>query len=214
VLEDFGSIGILVNNAGIASRGQSVADTDPAEMERVVRVHAFGPHYLCKLVIPHMRKEKRGDIAGKVVTFVGDGDSNTARSWLFAADKLGFELRIAAPKRYQPNQSVLQRAGRQVRCMEDLQEAARGADVLYTDIWVSMGKEGEEARRQAELGPYWINQALVRQAKPDALVMHCLPAHRGQEIEDAVLEGNAETIFDQAENRLHVQKAILTELVR
>jgi len=159
-------------------------------------------------------QEKRGDIAGKVVTFVGDGDSNTARSWLFAADKLGFELRIAAPKRYQPNQSVLQRAGCQVRCMEDLQEAARGADVLYTDIWVSMGKEGEEARRQAELGPYWINQALVRQAKPDALVMHCLPAHRGQEIEDAVLEGNAETIFDQAENRLHVQKAILTELVR
>ena len=159
-------------------------------------------------------EEKRGTIAGAIVTFVGDGDSNTARSWLFAADKLGFELRIAAPKRYQPDQATLKRAGCQVRCMEDLQEAARGADVLYTDIWVSMGKEGEEARRQAELGPYWVNQTLVKQAKSDALVMHCLPAHRGQEIEDAVLEGNAETIFDQAENRLHVQKAILTELVK
>src|SRR5256714_6363356 len=145
-------------------------------------------------------EEKRGTIEAAVVTYVGDGDSNTARSWLFAADKLGFELRIATPKRYQPNQAVLKRAGCQVRCMEDLQEAAQGADVLYTDIWVSMGKEAEEVRRQADLGPYWINQTLVRQAKPDVLVMHCLPAHRGQEIEDATLEAHAETIFDQAEN--------------
>jgi ornithine carbamoyltransferase len=159
-------------------------------------------------------EEKLGKIAGTVVTFVGDGDSNTARSWLFAADKLGFEFRIAAPKRYQPSASVLKRAGGSVSCIEDLQEAARGSDVLYTDIWVSMGKEAEEARRQADLGPYWVNQALVKQAKPDALVMHCLPAHRGQEIEDATLEANARTIFDQAENRLHVQKAILSELVR
>jgi ornithine carbamoyltransferase len=99
-------------------------------------------------------------------------------------------------------------------CTDDLQGAARDADVLYTDIWVSMGKEAEEARRQAELGPYWVNQALVKLAKPDVLVMHCLPAHRGQEIEEATFEGHAETIFDQAENRLHVQKAILTELAR
>jgi ornithine carbamoyltransferase len=159
-------------------------------------------------------EEKLGKIAGTVVTFVGDGDSNTARSWLFAADKLGFEFRIAAPKRYQPSAAVLKRAGGNVSCIEDLQEAARGSDVLYTDIWVSMGKEGEEARRQADLGPYWVNQALVKQAKADVLVMHCLPAHRGQEIEDATLEANAGTIFDQAENRLHVQKAILSELVR
>src|SRR3984893_3246003 len=131
-------------------------------------------------------EEKRGKIADTVVTFVGDGDSNTARSWLFAADKLGFELRIAAPKRYQPSATVLKRAGGRVTCLENLAEAARGADVLYTDIWVSMGKEGEEARRQAELGPYWVNQPLVKQAKPDVLVMHCLAAHRGQEIEDAI----------------------------
>jgi ornithine carbamoyltransferase len=159
-------------------------------------------------------QEKRGDIKDAVVTYVGDGDSNTARSWLFAADKLDFEFRIASPSRYQPASDVLQRAGGRVSCTDNIGEAVAGADVLYTDIWVSMGKEAEEARRQAELGPYWINQALVRQAKPHALVMHCLPAHRGQEIEDATLEAHAGTIFDQAENRLHVQKAILTELVR
>jgi ornithine carbamoyltransferase len=154
-------------------------------------------------------QEKRGSIEGKVVTFVGDADSNTARSWIFAAGKMNFELRLAAPRKYQPKSDLLKRAGGNVVCNPNLQEAADGADVLYTDIWVSMGKEGEEARREAELGPYWINQDLVKLAKPEALVMHCLPAHRGQEIDDATLEANAQTIFDQSENRLHVQKAVL-----
>src|SRR5205809_3994224 len=107
-------------------------------------------------------QEKRGTIEGKVVTFVGDADSNTARSWIFAAAKMNFELRLAAPAKYQPSAELLKRAGGNVVCNGNLQEAARGADVLYTDIWVSMGKEGEEARREAELGPYWINEALVR----------------------------------------------------
>jgi ornithine carbamoyltransferase len=158
--------------------------------------------------------EKREDIANKIVTFVGDGASNTAQSWLFAAHKLNFELRIASPKRYQPGSKLLERAGGRVTCTDDLQAAAQGADVLYTDIWVSMGKEGEEARREAELGPYWITESLVKLAKPDALVMHCLPAHRGQEIDEKTFEAHAQTIFDQAENRLHVQKAILAELAR
>lgn len=154
-------------------------------------------------------QEKLGSIEGKVVTFVGDAASNTARSWIFAANKMNFELRLAAPVKYQPNAELLKRAGGNVVCNANLQEAARGADVLYTDIWVSMGKEGEEARREAELGPYWINQELVKLAKREALVMHCLPAHRGQEIDDATLEAHAQTIFDQSENRLHVQKAVL-----
>lgn len=154
-------------------------------------------------------QEKRGSIEGKIVTFVGDGGSNTARSWMFAAGKLNFELRLASPPKYQPKAKWLKRAGGNIVCNANLQEAARGADVVYTDIWVSMGQEGEEARREAELGPYWINEALVKLAKPEALVMHCLPAHRGQEIDDATLEANAETIFDQSENRLHVQKAVL-----
>ena len=154
-------------------------------------------------------QEKRGSIEGKVVTFVGDANSNTARSWIFAAGKMNFELRLAAPAKYSPGPDLLKRAGGRVICNPSLQDAARGTDVLYTDIWVSMGKEGEEARREAELGSYWINEALVRLAKPDALVMHCLPAHRGQEIDDATLEAHAQTIFDQSENRLHVQKAVL-----
>jgi len=158
--------------------------------------------------------EKRGQIDNRIVTFVGDGISNTARSWLFAAGKLDFELRIASPKRYQPKPKLLKRVGGRVVCTEDLQSAARDADVLYTDIWVSMGKEAEEARREAELGPYWINESVVKLAKPDALVMHCLPAHRGQEIDEKTFEAHAQSIFDQAENRLHVQKAILAELAR
>jgi ornithine carbamoyltransferase len=159
-------------------------------------------------------QEKRESIENKVVTFVGDGVANTARSWLFAAGKLDFELRIASPKRYQPRGKLLRRSGGRVFCTEDLQEAARDADVLYTDIWVSMGREAEEARREAELGPYWVTESLVKLAKPDALVMHCLPAHRGQEIDEKTFEAHAQTIFDQAENRLHVQKAILAELVK
>ena len=157
--------------------------------------------------------EKCQSIEGKVVAFVGDAASNTAQSWLFAAGKLNFELRLAAPKRYQPSADLLRRAGGHVICNEDISEAARGADVLYTDIWVSMGQEAEEARRQAELGPYWIDDNLVRKAKPNVLVMHCLPAHRGQEIAEPTFEAHAGTIFDQAENRLHVQKAILAEVV-
>src|SRR5437762_12918720 len=151
-------------------------------------------------------EEKRGKIDNKVVTFVGDGAANTAQSWLFAAGKLDFELRIASPKRYQPNANLLKRAGGRVICTENLQEAARDADVLYTDIWVSMGREGEEARREAELGPYWINESLVKLAKPNALVMHCLPAHRGQEIDEKTFEAHAQTIFDEAENRLRSEE--------
>ena len=149
-----------------------------------------------------------------VVAYVGDGISNTARSWLFAAGKLDFELRIASHKKYQPKKKLLDRAGGRVTCTDDVSAAARNADVLYTDIWVSMGKESEEARREAELGPYWINDSVVKLAKRNALVMHCLPAHRGQEIDEKIFENHAQTIFDQAENRLHVQKAILIELAK
>jgi len=156
--------------------------------------------------------EKRDRIDNKVIAFIGDGISNTARSWLFAAGKLGFELRIASHKKYQPDKGLLERAGGRVVCTDEVSMAARDADVLYTDIWVSMGKEAEEARRQAELGPYWINDSVVKLAKPETLVMHCLPAHRGQEIDEQTFEAHAQTIFDQAENRLHVQKAILIEL--
>jgi ornithine carbamoyltransferase len=179
-------------------------------------------------------QEKRGPIQGKVVAFIGDGACNVPASWIFAAAKLGFELRIAAPKNYRPSPELLKRVatniselhvggdailrvhtanGGRIVCTSDLKEAATGADLLYTDVWVSMGKEAEAAQRIQELGGYQINREVRTLAKPDALVMHCLPAYRGKEIDDETFEANAKTIFDQAENRLHTQKAIMNWMV-
>jgi ornithine carbamoyltransferase len=158
-------------------------------------------------------QEKLGPIQGKVVTFVGDGACNMPISWVFAAAKLGFELRIAAPKAYQPAPEILKRAGGRIVVTDDLKAAAEGADLLYTDVWISMGKEAESVQRIKELSGFQINESVEKLAKPDHLVMHCLPAYRGKEIDDATFEKNAATIFDEAENRLHVQKAILSWIV-
>jgi len=158
-------------------------------------------------------QEQRGSIRGKVVAFIGDGAGNVATSWAFAAAKAGFELRIAAPKAFQPTADLVQRAGGKIVLTEDVKAAASGADLLYTDVWVSMGRESESAERVRQMSGYQVNAALVQVARPGALVMHCLPAYRGKEIDEATFESNAQTIFDQAENRLHVQKAILSWLV-
>ncbi len=158
-------------------------------------------------------QEKCGPIAGKTVAFIGDGACNVVNSWIFAAAKLGFQMRIAAPKLFQPSAEVLRRAGGQVLCTEDLHAAVSGADLVYTDVWISMGKEAESAERLNLLQGYQINAKLLKLARPGALVMHCLPAYRGKEIDDETFEANAQTIFDEAENRLHTQKAILKWLV-
>ncbi len=159
-------------------------------------------------------QEKRGPIRGKKIAFFGDGASNISASWIFAAAKLDFELRIAAPKKFQPSAALLRRAGGKIICTEDVRSAAQGADLLYTDVWVSMGKEAESSERLRELAGYQVNGKLVKQAKPGALVMHCLPAYRGKEIDAETFEANAQTIFDQAENRLHCQKAVLQWIVK
>ena len=160
-------------------------------------------------------QEKRGTVDGTKVCYVGDGDSNMARSWIWAAERLGFELVIAAPKKYQPKPDWLSqlRSGT-VSCTEDVFAGARGADVLYTDVFVSMGQEAESATRLSELATYQINSTLLQEAESDALVMHCLPAYRGKEITEEVLEAHADTIFDEAENRLHAQKAVLLRICR
>jgi ornithine carbamoyltransferase len=158
-------------------------------------------------------EEKRGPIRGRKVAFFGDGACNVPASWMFAAAKLGFEFHIAAPKKFQPPAELLARAGGHIVCTEDVRAAAAGADLLYTDVWVSMGKEAESAVRMRELAGYQMNRNLVKLAKPDALVMHCLPAYRGKEIDAETFEANAQTIFDQAENRLHCQKAMLRWIV-
>ena len=160
-------------------------------------------------------REALGSVEGKIVTFVGDGACNVPCSWIWAAAKLGFELRIAAPKKFQPPRELLERLNaRNILVTDDLDHAAEGADVLYTDVWVSMGKEEEAAFRQAQMGHYQISSGLVAKAKPGALVMHCLPAYRGKEITAEVFEQHAATIFNQAENRLHAQKAVLSLLTR
>ncbi len=158
-------------------------------------------------------QEMRGPITGKVVTFIGDGACNVPASWIWAADKLGFELRIAAPKAHQPDPDLIAKAGGNITITEDCNAAAEGADLLYTDVWVSMGMEEEAAQREQDFAGYQINEALVSRANEGALIMHCLPAYRGKEIDEPTLEAHADTIFTQAENRLHTQKAMLDWLI-
>jgi len=157
--------------------------------------------------------EKCGSYEGRKVVFLGDGDNNVARSWMWAAEKLGFQFVISAPKGYQPPAAFLRkfRSGN-VSIEENPIKAVRNADVLYTDVWVSMGQEEESAKRMADLGDWQINRSLVAKAGRKAVVMHCLPAYREKEISAEILEDHADTIFSEAENRLHAQKAILTIL--
>jgi ornithine carbamoyltransferase len=161
-------------------------------------------------------REKLGGVEGRTVCFIGDGACNVARSWIWAAARLDFELRIAAPEGYQPDAQLLERAGQTGRILvsSDPIEAVRGADVLYTDVWVSMGKEEEAAERLKVMAPYQINDTLLQVAAPGAIVMHCLPAYRGKEITAETFEAHASPLFDQAENRLHAQKAILQLIAR
>jgi ornithine carbamoyltransferase len=203
-------LGRMIHGAVIRTFAQNDVE-EFAEFSKIPTINALtDEEHPCQILTDIFTfKEKRGPIAGKVVTFVGDGSCNVAASWIFAAAKFGFELHIAAPRQFQPSAAVLKRAGGKISCTENVEKAAKGADMLYTDVWVSMGKEEESAERLKSLSGYQINQKLVKLAKPDALVMHCLPAYRGKEIDEATFEANADTIFTQAENRLHVQKAIL-----
>ncbi len=203
-------LGRMIHGAVIRTYAQSDVE-EFAEFSKIPTINALtDDEHPCQILTDIFTfEETHGPIAGKVVTFIGDGACNVPISWIFAAAKLGFELRIAAPKAFQPSADILKRAGGKIIVTDDLNAAATGADMLYTDVWVSMGKEAEAAERIKVLGGYQINAALVKRAKPGALVMHCLPAYRGKEIDAETFEAHADTIFTQAENRLHVQKAIL-----
>lgn len=153
---------------------------------------------------------------GVKVAFVGDGN-NVVHSWLEAAPLYPFDFVLAAPDKYHPDPTVLQRAQQAaqgtISVVHDPAEAVHNADVLYTDVWVSMGQESESEKRRKDFAGYQINGPLLAQAKKDCIVMHCLPAHRGEEITAEVIDGPHSVVFDEAENRLHVQKAILATLV-
>jgi len=163
--------------------------------------------------------ERRGELKGLKLAYVGDGN-NVAHSLLFAATKVGMDIALATPRGYEPDAGVVEKArgfaessGSRVTLTDDPKEAVQGADIIYTDVWTSMGQEAEREERLRIFPPYQVNGALVAQAKPDVLVMHCLPAHRGEEITDEVIDGPHSIVFDQAENRLHAQKAILALLM-
>jgi ornithine carbamoyltransferase len=149
---------------------------------------------------------------GLSVAWIGDGN-NMANSWLEACVLLGFDLRIACPEGYEPDRELLARAGPHARVIRSPAEAAAGAHVVTTDVWASMGQEGEAEERKRRFAEYLVDDALMRRARPEAIVLHCLPAHRGEEITESVLEGPQSAVFDEAENRLHAQKALLELLL-
>jgi ornithine carbamoyltransferase len=159
--------------------------------------------------------EKKGKLSGLKLAYVGDGN-NVAHSLLYGCSKLGMTITLGCPKGYEPNQKVVSEAKKEAKrngCKVDVtnnpKEAVKGADVVYTDVWASMGKEKEHAGRVKIFKPYQVNSRLVKEAKEDYIFMHCLPAHRGEEVTDEVADSRNSVIFDQAENRLHTQKALM-----
>ncbi|MBE6782039.1 MAG: ornithine carbamoyltransferase [Ruminococcaceae bacterium] len=159
-------------------------------------------------------REFKGNFAGKKMCYIGDGN-NMANSLIVGGIKMGMTVAIACPKAYQPDAEIMKWATEngEFICTEDILEAAKDADVIYTDVWASMGQEDEKAEREKVFKNYQINDNVMAVAKPDAMVQHCLPAHREEEITAKVLEEHAEEIFAEAENRLHAQKAVLVKLM-
>lgn len=159
-------------------------------------------------------REKLGGWEGRKFAFVGDGFSNMTRSWMWAAKRLGFDLNIASPKNCQPSADFLKALNcDRVTICEEPREAVEGADVVNTDVWLSMGQE-DQKDKEAEFKGFELNSALLSGAAKGHIVLHCLPAYRGKEISEELLEKHADTIFQQAENRLHAQKAVLVALAR
>jgi ornithine carbamoyltransferase len=236
-----GGIAIFLSSRDIqAGRGETIADTaqimsryldgvmirtfDQASVEEFAR-HATVPviNGLTDLLHPCQILsdlftiiEKKRRYEGLKIAYVGDGN-NIANSWIEAASRLPLELALACPEGYEPDREILaggmKKAGDRIRMHRDPGAAVQGADVVYTDVWTSMGKEAEREKRKKVLKNYQINKKLMKKAKPDAMVMHCLPAHRGEEITADTIDGPQSVVIDQAENRLHVQKAIMEMLM-
>ncbi len=172
-------------------------------------------HHPCQVLADVLTvRQHLGGPEGKVVAWVGDGN-NMANSWIDAAWRLGFSLRLACPEGYDPDASVMEAASRQadIRLLRDPREAVAGADVVTTDVWASMGQEDEQAQREAAFRGYCVDSTLMKRAAPHAIFLHCLPAHRGEEVAADVIDGPQSRVWDEAENRLHIQKAIMAVLM-
>jgi ornithine carbamoyltransferase len=188
-----------------------------AEASSVPVVNALTDGYHPCQVLADLQtiRERKRSTAGRTLTYLGDGANNMAHSYLLGGAMAGMNVRIGAPTGYLPDEDVVRRAkayGTDIVVTSDAAEAATGADVLCTDVWVSMGMAGEDQRRR-DLSPYAVDEAALARAADDAVVLHCLPAHRGEEIAAAVIDGPQSAVWDEAENRLHAQKALLTWLL-
>lgn len=235
-MQELGGYTVVLNDSDSQlGRGETVADTarvlsryadaimirtdDPtklAELEEYATVPVINgltdESHPCQVMADIMTfEEHRGSIEGRTVAWAGDGN-NMVTSWIHASARLGFEMRVATPNELKPNHGILDWAkteGANVVLTDDPQAAVSGADLVVTDTWVSMG-DADAGSRHNMLAPFQVDEALMSHANADALFMHCLPAHRGEEVTEAVIDGPQSVIWDEAENRLHVQKAILT----
>jgi len=185
-----------------------------AEYSRVPVINALTDLYHpCQLLADVQTwVEQRGTIQGRTVTWVGDGN-NMCHSYINAARLFDFKLRIACPVGFEPDADIVAAAGERVTVVHDTEQAARGADIITTDVWASMGQEDEQQAREVAFADFQVNDAVMSLAAKDALFMHCLPAHRGEEVTASVIDGPQSVVWDQAENRLHAQKALLELLL-
>ncbi|MDD3762649.1 MAG: ornithine carbamoyltransferase [Nevskiales bacterium] len=199
----------------IMIRNDSQADQQAlADNSRVPVINGLSDlHHPCQLLADlQCWFEHRGDPAGRTAAWIGDGN-NVCHSWIDAARMFGFKLRIATPAGYEPDADIVREAGASVELMPDAAQAAEGADLVVTDTWTSMGQEAETKKRLADFAGYCVDSALMRRAKADAIFMHCLPAHRGEEVSADVIDGPQSVIYDEAENRLWAQMALLEFLL-
>ena len=188
-----------------------------AENSTIPVINALSDHeHPCQLLADLMTiREEKGRLEGLRLAWVGDGN-NVCNSAILASSLTGIKIRVATPKGYEPDQEIVRdgrRLGGNITVTDDPREAVKGADIVYTDVWTSMGDEEEREQRLIDFKPYQVNRELLEMAKDDAIVLHCLPAHRGEEITDEVMNGPNSKVLDQAENRLHTEKALLLRIL-
>ncbi|WP_249977203.1 ornithine carbamoyltransferase [Vreelandella olivaria] len=170
-------------------------------------------YHPCQLLADVMTwTELRGSVQGRTAVWIGDGN-NMCHSWINAARQFDFNLRVCCPKGYEPRADILQAAGERVTLLHDPEEAAKGVDLMTTDVWASMGQEEEQAKREADFSGFQVTEAMLDSAQPDALFLHCLPAHRGEEISHTLLDDPRAVVWQEAGNRLHAQKALIEFLL-
>lgn len=206
-----------VDGIVVRTFGQEVVDELAAYSDVPVINALTDLYHPCQVLSDVMTViEKKGSIEGMHVVWIGDGN-NVANSWIQAASRIGFRLTLACPEGYEPNADIMAAAEKEatqpITLVRDAFEAVADADVINTDVWTSMGQEGEEEERLKIFKPYQLNSELMKKARKDAIVMHCLPAHRDEEITEEVLESPQSVVFDQAENKMHIHKAILERMI-